>query len=1547
MAYMGKLYVFRFTFPLVLLMASVNLYELVAQSNPCNLIVDAGPDITICLGTGGYLHSKVIASHGVNWMYKPATGLGCCGLDPFANPTQTTTYVLYGESQTDNFIVNGTMETGDISPATSDYNLYTDINAFAASTGGYMVFTWPQIWDKFKCSAIWPGFGTRLMAITPTGSGTNIWCTTKTVKPNTDYKLGFSTYGALTYPGPPPSIGMTLNGGLVLTVNVLSNCQPRGGNIIWNSGSNSSIDICLQNYGGIGPEYICAVDNIFMTEICYENDTVTVFVGDPLELKANTPDEISCINKKVTIDASASNGGPNTTYRWITGDGWILTDPKSLIIEVSAPGTYVLKASNPYCSKELWVVVKGSITPPDISTKTTDIDCKHPNGTVEAISNSKTPLFQWMGPNGYFSDKAKNSDIVEPGIYFVTVTDYYGCWSVDSLELKDTRIEIEAVIDGDLILNCSKDSFSLYASSLIKNPLYQWKGPNQFKKDNSNSIVIVNPGWYSLTTTSAEGCKEFDSVFVTDSRKPISVSIHADTLNCNQQEVLLRLVTDTTAKFKWSGPKGFGSTKYQPLVSDSGWYKVQIVTIDSCKQLDSVYVAKGNIPDIYISANDTITCDKPIIEISGGSKTLGTSIEWTTPSGLIKNHNNIQAFDSGFYILTVMDSNGCHVSKSIQLFKDVNKPVLSNYIDTLNCNKTSIILNPNSSDVRSYSWTGSNGFTSTDPDPIVFDGGIYSLTVIAHNGCSANSEVTVFADTLHPQLTTLDDTLNCFKPILKLNLTDSSPSNYSWTGPNNFNSTLRNPSINTSGIYIVTASLANGCASTEQVIIYSDFAKPILQVHDDTLTCKKDSIPLNASKDQTNAVVDWRGPNGFQSTNINSFITNPGNYQLIVTNPNGCKDTASLIVFQAIGKPDLSANNDTLNCAKLMANLVANSSRDSLNYFWTGPNGFNSSNKQIITTDAGIYQIKIITTDGCSNQLQVNVVEDTSKPDLLLIADTLNCLKTQTNLNFKSNTKLKSLQWTGPGNFSSTQQDPLITQGGNYTLNVTGENNCSEIKNISILQDTIRPTISVISDTINCIKKEIELVANVIPAKLIGEWTTSSQQKIKANSIKTQAGGDFTFDVIGDNQCVNSIQLVIPVDTISPDLRVKDDTINCYFPTVDLNAFSNTNGIQYQWSGPNNFVSSKATNLIQQAGIYLIKIIAPNGCIKFGDVAIRMDTTKPELITTADSIDCIHSEATLNSLSDGGFRIFTWLSDQNQVLSNSQIVKTKRSGTYFAEVLNPVNGCITKRTQLVIQDSFVITDLIIDPINPVCGNTIGSAQIVKIIGGHKNIKYSIDHKQSFTSNTNFNSLSIGNYTLYAIDDQHCEFQKDFEIVEIPFVETNLVPEITLTLGDSARLNLSIIPDIRLVKSIGWVPTTYLSCNHCEDPIVKPLVSTDYKVTVIDTNGCQSIQYIRIVVETPKVWVPNVFSPNGDNINDLLTIFGSKAEVTRINIFQIFDRWGNRVFENKNFQPGDPAKGWNGTYNDQKCNPGVYVYWAEVELIDGKKWILKGDVTLIR
>jgi hypothetical protein len=101
----------------------------------------------------------------------------------------------------------------------------------------------------------------------------------------------------------------------------------------------------------------------------------------------------------------------------------------------------------------------------------------------------------------------------------------------------------------------------------------------------------------------------------------------------------------------------------------------------------------------------------------------------------------------------------------------------------------------------------------------------------------------------------------------------------------------------------------------------------------------------------------------------------------------------------------------------------------------------------------------------------------------------------------------------------------------------------------------------------------------------------------------------------------------------------------------------------------------------------------------------------------------------------------------------------------------------------------------------------------------------------------------------------------------------------------------------------------------------------------------------IVDRTRWVYIPNVLNPNSAE-NDLVTVFGG-PDVVGIKSFLIYDRWGNNVHEARNFEKGDRTKGWAGTFRGQPVNPAVFVYFAEVEFLDGEVVLFKGDITVVR
>lgn len=1190
-----------------------------------------------------------------------------------------------------------------------------------------------------------------------------------------------------------------------------------------------------------------------------------------------------------------------------------------------------------------------SIEDPEIVT------CDKPSIRLNAKASSTGTgwTYQWTTADGKIISGGNTLEpvIKGPGTYFLTVcSPIPNCCKTESVIVSGNITPPDLQIITKDTLGCNRLSVTVNTRSTVFPLDYKWNGPNGFNSLDP-FIVVTEAGKYTITITDDYNCKTIDSVTIFERTDNPKIQIQSNAINCQTDTAyLIASSTVPDSKFEWIGPSNDTSSKSQWNVVDSGWYYLKVTSPTGCIKFDSIRIVKDKQASILNYSFDTLSCLKDSVDVLVKGNRNVKSAFW-------QNSGNYRWLDSlsirtsiaGRHSLQVESDNGCISLLNIDIPIDTIAPSIQLNSDTLNCIHSTLALFPiNRTSKLKLNWGGPNNFNSQADTIWVDVPGNYHLNAVAENGCKDSSNAFISIDTLKPLLSGMNDTLNCLKTQLNLLISDNGTSQYSWQGPMGFNSTLKSPVITLPGDYQVTARSSNGCQSSLMLHVFEDITKPVLQVSDDTLTCSKDSIKLQASCSDLKAMIQWIGPNGFSSNQLNPFAKDPGNYILKSQSKNGCRDSAALTILQDIRKPDLQTTTDTLNCLKQLVTITANSSRDSLNYSWTDDFGrFISSSKNISVSKGGIYSIKVSTPENCFTILDVYVPQDTISPELIVFSDTLNCLKTQTSLRFSTKDAVLSYDWSGPSGFTSTLQNPIVTSGGNYILKLTGTNYCTTLDSLNILIDTIKPRIQLLFDSINCLKREVDLIATIVPNQLVGSWTLSNMQTINSNSIKTKEGGLFSFSVTAPNHCNNLQNIYIAVDTVQPDLKVHDDTLNCIKQLAQIQAISQTNGLSYDWSGPGNFKSNARQINTSIPGKYTIDVTAKNLCKQTAHVVVSIDTIHPELITQSDTIDCIHLEARLIASTNLNTGVFTWKDSQGNLLTNQLVYKTKKPGDYLSEIFNPSNGCLTQKIQTVIADSLIITDVLIQPNHPTCGNKIGSAQIAKVIGGHSDLRYSIDFKKTYSGNPNLSQLNAGHYTLFVIDNQQCEFQKDFDIIELPFIETNLQPEITISLGDSTKLDLVILSDRGLINSISWNPTDDLSCSNCEDPIASPWVSRFYTVTVVDTNGCESTQRIRILVEIPKVWVPNVFSPNGDNINDWLTIFGSKAEVTKINIFQIFDRWGNRVFESKEFQPNELIHGWDGNYQGEKCNPGVYVYWGEVELINGLKWVVKGDVTLIR
>ena len=130
------------------------------------------------------------------------------------------------------------------------------------------------------------------------------------------------------------------------------------------------------------------------------------------------------------------------------------------------------------------------------------------------------------------------------------------------------------------------------------------------------------------------------------------------------------------------------------------------------------------------------------------------------------------------------------------------------------------------------------------------------------------------------------------------------------------------------------------------------------------------------------------------------------------------------------------------------------------------------------------------------------------------------------------------------------------------------------------------------------------------------------------------------------------------------------------------------------------------------------------------------------------------------------------------------------------------------------------------------------------------------------------------------------------------------------------------------------------------PWASPEYTIDYTVYGIDENGCEASDIIRIFVEPLRgVDVPTGFTPNDDGTNDRLLVHGMPG--TLVKEFRIFDRWGELLFADSNFQVNDPNRGWDGTFRSQPMNAGLYIWQVIVVYPDGVEESQQGQTSLLR
>jgi gliding motility-associated-like protein len=248
--------------------------------------------------------------------------------------------------------------------------------------------------------------------------------------------------------------------------------------------------------------------------------------------------------------------------------------------------------------------------------------------------------------------------------------------------------------------------------------------------------------------------------------------------------------------------------------------------------------------------------------------------------------------------------------------------------------------------------------------------------------------------------------------------------------------------------------------------------------------------------------------------------------------------------------------------------------------------------------------------------------------------------------------------------------------------------------------------------------------------------------------------------------------------------------------------------------------------------------------------------------------------------------------------------------------------------------------------SPHClGGADGKLEITNVQNAAAPILYSINGGIVSLQPT-FLNLPKGSYHALVEDRNNCKWERAVILEDGDILKVGLNRDTVISIGDSAFVRTNIQPTTAALRYT-WSNTENLSCYDCATPRAFPLVSTTYTVTVTDDYGCTATDEIFIkVINNKAVFVPNVFTPNHDGVNDFLSVYsGGAAE--NVQLMRIYNRWGGLIFETQNFGVNNPFLGWNGTFRNESVDAGVYLYEVEVRFLDNDVQKVRGNVTLVR
>ncbi len=562
--------------------------------------------------------------------------------------------------------------------------------------------------------------------------------------------------------------------------------------------------------------------------------------------------------------------------------------------------------------------------------------------------------------------------------------------------------------------------------------------------------------------------------------------------------------------------------------------------------------------------------------------------------------------------------------------------------------------------------------------------------------------------------------------------------------------------------------------------------------------------------------------------------------------------------------------------------------------------------------------------------------------------------------------------WSGTGITSGTAGtfDPATAGAGTHTITYTLT--CGSTNTIDIVVNncgnpvasfTASNTVLCENDCIDFTNQSSGVGSNATYSwTFTGATTTSSTDQHPTNICYPAVGTYAVSLTVTDNgntddTTITSYITVSSCSGVTVDFTPSEDTI-CQTGCITFANNSTGSGIaNFGWSfsggTPSTFVGATPPQVcFANPGSYQVTLVAADAS---NNPLGSKDTT---IVVEACSVPTVNFTVSQQNICENDCVNFT---DQSFGIVGSATYSWSFPGatTPTSTSQNPTNICYpnigTYEVTLAVTDAnatgdTTITGLITvsecDP--PVPSFTISNNNIC--------LGSCIDFTNTSTNADSYEWIFEGGFPGGSTDENPTNICFNTEgVFNVSLIAFNSLTSDTLvqTVTVSQPPLLTISDDVTIIQgtntvlsietdgvSYVWTPTNSLSCEDCLSTAAEPDSTTLYTVTVIADNGCAVTAEVLVTVVTIEaIGVPSAFSPNGDQVNDILFVEG--AGIAKMN-FNIYNRYGQKVFESN-----DQDFGWDGKFKGKEENPGVFAYTLEYVLNNGDTGVMKGNITLVK